>query len=508
MSYSSTGIDAAGRRGTQDGPMDEPAGGPRIRGDAIRLLVVDDEEPIRLKLAEWLGELGYDCGIAAHGEEALERLDAHDYDLVLTDLKMPKLDGFGLLRAIAERPGETEVVVFTGYGSVETAVEAMKLGARDFILKPIEYDQMARVVENAADRVRLRNENQRLSDENQSLRRMLDSGASDLGIVGQSEPMREVFARIENLADTSATALVLGETGTGKELVARAIHRSSTRRDEPFVAINVNAVPETLLESELFGHERGAFTGAIARRRGCFERADQGTLLFLDEVGDLPRHLQAKLLRVLETQTFERVGGEESIQVDVRIVAATNRDLESAMASGDYREDLYYRLNVFPIRLPPLRERLEDLPLLIDHFLKRHARRIGREVTSVHPEVLARLASHPWPGNVRQLENVIERSLIVCQGRVLDEVLLDDRGLQASFADGAARTGPTGDPDLGTLKVFRDRAAEQAERIYLQRVLREEKGHLGRTAAKAGIDAKTLYRRMKRFDLRKEDFKH
>ena len=372
------------------------------------ILIIDDDISLRRVLEYNLQEEGYDVVTAASGAEGLELFERHRPALVITDLKMPGMSGFQVLAAIKERSPETLVMVITAFGAVETAVEAMRLGAYDYVTKPFNRDELKLIVKKA---LQLRG----LAEENQRLREELTDRAEFHNIVGISRGMEQVFQVVRKVADTEATVLISGESGTGKELVARAIHSLSGRRDCPFAAINCAAIPRDLLESELFGHVKGSFTGAIRDKEGKFELADGGTI-FLDEVGELPLELQPKLLRVLQERVVESVGGTTQRKLDVRVVAATNVDVEKAIAAGTFREDLYYRLSVIPVHLPPLRQRREDIPLLVRHFSAKH----GGEAVVFPPETMAVLQEYQWPGNVRELENTVERLLIMRSSDTID----------------------------------------------------------------------------------------
>jgi two-component system response regulator PilR (NtrC family) len=373
------------------------------------LLIVDDEEALREAIAARLVEQGFSVEQAGSGELALERLADFAFDVIITDLRLPGIDGRQVLDAALARYPDIIGIVITGFGTVKDAVEAIKQGASDFITKPFQFDALMHVLSSALEQRRLRSENA-------YLRSQLEERYRIDGLVGRSKVMRDLFQLLEIVAATSSTVLITGETGTGKELAARAIHHSSSRRANRFVAINCSAIPETLLEAELFGHARGAFTGAVGTRQGRFEQAHKGTL-FLDEVGTMSPALQAKLLRVLQEREFERVGDAHTIKVDVRVIAATHSDLEKMVAEGTFREDLFYRLNVIPVKLPPLRERRDDIPLLVQHFVQRLAADVGRPAATVSQEAMRRLMAHSWPGNVRQLENAVERAFAFSQGR-------------------------------------------------------------------------------------------
>ena len=375
-----------------------------------RVLVVEDEEKLRRVVELQLASAGFEVDKAATAEEGVKVVDRAD--LVLTDLRLPNMDGLGLLALIRRQNAQVPVVVMTAYGSIETAVECMKAGATDFLLKPFSLDHLMQVVHKALEVRALRDENRQLKEE---LGRRYEYD----NIIGRSEPMQEIFATIERVAPTRATVLLAGESGVGKDLIARAIHFHSPRRDRPLVKINCTAIPENLMESELFGYEKGAFTGAVTSKPGKLEQADTGTV-FLDEIGDVPGPIQVKLLRILQEREFERLGSNVTRHTDVRIIAATNQDLRAALEQGTFREDLYYRLNVVPLNIPPLRDRKQDIPFLANHFIRKLAADSGSAVESITDAAMERLMAYHWPGNVRELENVIERSLVLCRGSQLD----------------------------------------------------------------------------------------
>ncbi|MBZ5582560.1 MAG: sigma-54 dependent transcriptional regulator [Acidobacteriia bacterium] len=375
-----------------------------------RILVVEDEEKLRRVIELQLVSSGFDVDKAATAEEGLKVVDRAD--LVLTDFKLPRMDGLELLAVIRRQNAQVPVIVMTAFGSVETAVESMKAGATDFLLKPFSLDHLMQVIQKALEVRALR-------DENRQLKAELGRRYEFDNIIGRSGPMQEIFAAIERVAPSRATVLLAGESGVGKDLIARAIHFHSPRRDRPLVKINCTAIPENLMESELFGYEKGAFTGANASKPGKFEQADTGTV-FLDEIGDVPPNIQVKLLRILQEREFERLGSNVTRHIDVRVVAATNQDLRAALEQGTFREDLYYRLNVVPLNIPPLRERKGDIPFLVNHFIRKLAPDSGSRVESVTDAALQKLMEYHWPGNVRELENVIERSLVMCGGTQLD----------------------------------------------------------------------------------------
>ena len=376
-----------------------------------RVLVVDDEQSMRELLGIMLKQVGYDVTLADGGEAAVEALKNDAFDLVITDLRMRKVDGLAVLRAAKEHSPRTVVLVVTAFASTETAVEAMKLGAYDYVTKPFKLDELRLTIANALER-------KRLQDENRELKRQLRREHGFEGFIGKSQRILDVFETIRKTADSGSTVMITGESGTGKELVARAVHLESARRAGPFVSVNCGAIPETLMESELFGHVKGAFTGAVASTEGLFAAADGGTL-FLDEITEIPQTVQVKLLRATQEREIRRVGDTRDVKVDVRLIAASNRDLTKAVADGVLREDLYYRLNVIPIHMPPLRERIEDIPLLVAHFVARITKDVGKSVQAISPESLAILERYHWPGNIRELENVVERAIVLGSGELL-----------------------------------------------------------------------------------------
>src|SRR5688572_2992036 len=376
-----------------------------------QILVVDDEPNLRRVLRAQLERDGYDVHTAEDGEQALALLREHHIDLVITDLRMPRLDGMELLRRIAAFEDPAPVVMITAHGTVDTAVEALKTGAFDYITKPFDQAEVRTIVRKA-----LRTQDLSATEASRPIHDIIEGVR--YGIIGRSQSILDLYAVLDRVAGTPTTVLITGESGTGKELVARALHENSNRRDKPFIKVNCAAIPRDLMESELFGYERGAFTGAVTSKPGRFELASGGTL-FLDEIGSIPVEMQVKLLRALQESEFERVGGVRTNRVDVRLVAATNTDLKKEIAAGAFREDLYYRLNVVPIRLPPLRERREDVPHLVQHFVRKFDARLRKHVSRIEPDALAMLLDHPWPGNIRELENVIERAVLFCDGDAL-----------------------------------------------------------------------------------------
>ena len=422
-----------------------------------RVLVVDDEKSMRDLLSITLEKEGYEVLTAAGGEAAIEALRRDATDAVITDLRMPKVDGLQVLRAAKEISPDVAVIVITAVASTETAVEAMKLGAYDYITKPFKLDEVSLIVRNALERKRLR-------DENLYLRKQLETQHRFENIIGKSGRILEVFDTIRKISDSPSTAMITGESGTGKELVARAIHFNSLRRDKPFVSVNCGAIPEGLMESELFGHVRGAFTGAVSNKVGLFSAGEGGTL-FLDEITEIPPLLQVKLLRAIQTREIRRVGDTKDMKTDVRLIAASNRNLEDAVRDGILREDLYYRLNVIPIQLPPLRERREDIPLLVAHFLQKFGKDLGKEARGVAPEAMIVLERYHWPGNIRELENVLERAIVLGAGDMLGieslpETLRRERPVKGMEAVELPEDGLDLEATLDTI-----------ERGYLQRAL-------------------------------------
>ncbi len=462
----------------------------------VRVLVADDKENMLKLFAKILAD-GYEVETAADGGRALGLVATRDYDVVVTDIRMPGADGFELLAAVKARAPATEVVLMTGYATVPDAVRAMKAGAFDYLEKPFDPDAALAVVARAA-------EHKRSVD---AARGAVRPGEEDAfhNLVGRSAAMRAVYRLLEKAAQTDATVLLLGETGTGKELAARAIHYHSARKERRFVPVNCGALPGELVESELFGHAKGAFTGAATAKRGLFEEAEGGTI-FLDEIGELPLPVQVKLNRVLQERELRRVGDNAPVRIDVRAVAATHRDLREEVKAGRFREDLFYRLNVFPIALPPLRERADDVPLLAAHFLEKHARALRRTLRGFAPDALRRLVAHGWPGNVRELENTVERAVAVAGG---EEILVEDLPPEIALA-AAAPAAPAG--ELGGLAAlpYKDAVAEardRASREYLVAILKEFGGNVTRAAERAGMERESLHRLLRRYGLRSDDFK-
>jgi len=451
------------------------------------LLIVDDEHALREAIAERLADHGFLVEQAASGEQALQRLADFAFDILITDLRLPGIDGGKVIDAALERYPEIIAIVITGYGTVKDAVEAIKQGAADFITKPFQFDALLHVLRSAL-------EQRRLTSENAYLRSQLEDRYRIDGLVGHSRVMRDLFQLLETVAATSSTVLITGETGTGKELAARAIHHNSPRRANRFVAINCSAIPETLLEAELFGHVRGAFTGAVGTRQGRLEQAHKGTL-FLDEIGTMSPALQAKLLRVLQEREFERVGDSHTIKIDVRVIAATHSDLTKMVADGSFREDLFYRLNVIPVQLPPLRDRREDIPLLVQHFLQKLAGEAGRGAVTISQDALRRLMAYQWPGNIRQLENACERALAFSQGRPQIDVhdLTPDIQNQPAPVDSSDVWFPDDGVDF-------DRYIEAVELSLIRRSLERTQGNKRQAAKLLHLKRTTLIEKLKRLE--------
>jgi nitrogen regulation protein NR(I) len=458
-----------------------------------QVLIVDDEPNLRKILSAQLTRDGYDALTAEDGEQGLHLLREHHIDLIITDLKMPKVDGMTLLKRALEIEPELPVVLITAHGTIDTAVEALKRGAFDFVTKPFDKDEVRQIVAKALKTRELRGADATPAP----------SGAR-FGIIGTSQGIAELYAILERVADTPTTALITGESGTGKELVARALHEHSGRKDKPFIKVNCAAIPKELIESELFGYERGAFTGAVASKPGRFELANGGTL-FLDEIGEIPIEMQVKLLRVLQESEFERVGGIKTIKVDVRLVTATNRDLLAEVGAGAFREDLFYRLNVVPIRLPALRERTGDIPLLAEHFLAKFNERLRKKVEGLDPDATEVLAQYPWPGNIRELENVIERAVLFCDESKLHAKDLppDVRGIpviaNVPLPEADLHAALAGEGGLkGHVKV----AMSRLEKELVSRALQQTNGNVTHAARLLKISRKGLQLKMKELGLR------
>ncbi len=444
-----------------------------------RIMIVDDEKNTREGLKWALEGTGAEIQVAQDGEQALVRLGTIPVDLVITDLKMPGMDGVELLTHVREEFPDTDVVILTGHGTVESAVEAIKEGAFDYLMKPVNIDELQLLVDRVFEQKDLRQENERL-------RREVDDRYGFGSIIGRSPQMENIFEKVRQVAPTRASVLIQGETGTGKELIAKAIHFNSPRRRKPFVAVNCGALTQTLLESELFGHEKGAFTGAVKQKPGRFEMAHGGTIL-LDEISETTAELQIRLLRVLQEQEFERVGGTRSVKVDVRVIAATNRDLKKEVEAGRFREDLYYRLNVIRIDLPPLRDRIDDIPLLATHYLKDFNREHGKDLT-ISPKAMALLQGFHWPGNVRQMRTVMESAVILCRGKEIQPKDLPEEVRNETAPGNSVR-----------LRV--GMSVADAERELIRATLSEFGGNKARAARTLGLGRKTLYRKLEEYGL-------
>ncbi|MCS6899051.1 MAG: sigma-54 dependent transcriptional regulator [Polyangiaceae bacterium] len=467
-----------------------------------QVLVADDEANLRRVLSAILTRDGYEVHAVEDGKEALEFLQNHHLDLVITDLRMPNLDGMALLREVQAMDLQLPVIVLTAHGTVDNAVEALKLGAIDYLTKPFDQTEIRNVVRKA---LRTRDLSQADAPIEPSALTRSSPGAR-YGIIGRSPKILEVYSILDRVADSPTTVLITGESGTGKELVARALHENSSRKDKPFIKVNCAAIPKDLMESELFGHERGAFTHAISSKPGRFELADKGTL-FLDEVGELTLEMQSKLLRVLQESEFERVGGIKTIRVNVRLVAATNRDLKKEIAQGTFREDLFYRLNVVPIPLPALRERSTDIPLLVDFFLTKFNQRLKKQVTGLSPGALARLVSYSWPGNIRELENVLERAVLFADGSIIQEDNLSQEVRASREVKPASPAIEVGHVDGSSdgLKEKVKAAASRIERELIIRALDQTSGNVTHAARLLKISRKGLQLKMKELGLRERE---
>jgi two-component system nitrogen regulation response regulator NtrX len=452
---------------------------------AQRILIVDDEEGIRSSLSQVLRDEGFEVEAVPTGERGLERLAESSFHLVLLDVWLPKRDGLEILQEIRANHPDPAVIMISGHASVDAAVKATKLGAFDFIEKPLSLEKIALVVRNAL-------KHRRLEERNRALRETLRRRPA---LIGESDVIQRLKEQIAAAAPTDGRVMIFGENGTGKEVVARTIHAFSRRSEEPFIEVNCAAIPEELIESELFGHVKGSFTGATENKKGKFELADGGTL-FLDEIGDMSLKTQAKVLRVLQEQTMEPVGGATSVKVDVRVLTATNKDLTEEIKKGRFREDLYFRLNVLPVRVPPLRERASDIPLLARHFLQEFARHYGRAIPAVDPEVVEAIKRYPWPGNVRELRNVVERITIMGpRGRIT----VADMPPEFAATDGGASISTAFLPgeEGGTMR----EARERFEKWYIARKLRENGGNVTRTAESLGLERSHLHRKLKAYGL-------
>jgi len=462
-----------------------------------QILLADDETNLRRVLAAQLQRDGYEVHAVADGAAALTAMEEHHIDVVITDLRMPKVDGMELLQSVVRDYPGVPVIMITAHGTVDTAVEALKLGAFDYVTKPFDRAELKNVIDKAA-------KTRELSERDVSA-----SSSGERGryrIIGESPPMMEVYEVIERVADTPSTVLITGESGTGKELIARALHENGSREGKPFIRVNCAAIPPDLIESELFGYEKGAFTGAVTSKPGRFELAHEGTL-FLDEIGEIPVSMQVKLLRVLQEQEFERVGGIKTIQIDVRLIAATNRDLREEIAAGRFREDLFYRLNVVHVQLPPLRERTSDIPLLLEHFVTKFNGKLGRagerRVTGFSPEAMRLLKAFEWRGNIRELENVVERCMLFCDGDTIEAAHLPPETRETQPGTTEAVTTTALEDGTGLKEAVKE-ATTRLERELIVRALDQTGGNVTHTARLLKISRKSLQTKMKELGLRDE----
>jgi DNA-binding NtrC family response regulator len=441
----------------------------------ISILIVDDEESVRDSLYNWFRDDGYNVECAENAKKALSLLNEKEYDIVLADIKMPGMDGMEMHRRIKALPHVPIVIIMTAFASVDTAVQALKEGAFDYVTKPFDPDDLSHLIRNAATQAALKAENENLKEHVTSLVDVED-------IVGNSEPLKKVLMEVEKVAPSDSSVIITGESGTGKELVARAIHSNSPRKYFPMISVHCGALSESLLESELFGHEKGAFTGAAFNRKGRFEMADGGTI-FLDEIGTISPKMQVELLRVLESKSFVRVGGNKEITSDFRVICATNRDLKEMVNHGTFREDLYYRLNVVNIRIPPLRERPDDIPVLVNHFIKKYCTSMSRDMISIDPTAMKLLESFDYPGNVRELENMIERAIVVGNGKV---IRLKDLPMGKEMISSSIES------------------LEELEKKHVSKILEKYSWNISRSAKALSVDRATLYNKIRKYNLKQE----
>ena len=440
----------------------------------VSILVVDDEESVRDSLYNWFIDDGYAVECAENAKQALSMLESRDFDIILADIKMPGMDGMEMHRRIKTLNKEPIFIIMTAFASVDTAVQALKNGAYDYVTKPFDPDDLSHLIRNAASHVSLRNENKNLRDKITNLEDVDD-------LVGESEAMKQVLREVESVAQSNSSVIITGESGTGKELIARAIHANSPRKYFPLISVHCGALSESLLESELFGHEKGAFTGATFNRKGRFEMADGGTI-FLDEIGTISAKMQVELLRVLETRAFVRVGGNKEVTSDFRVICATNRDLKEMVKSGTFREDLYYRLNVVNIRIPPLRERAEDIPLLVNHFIRKYCKSMSRDLISIEPAALKHLQELEFPGNVRELENMIERAIVIGNGK---EIRLKDLPMGREVMSSSIES------------------LDDLEKKHIAGILNKYNWNISRASKALSVDRATLYNKIKKYDLKR-----
>ena len=462
---------------------------------STRILIVDDEEIVIRSCQRILDDSSYVVDSLLDGREAMRRVDEIPYDIVILDIMMPKIDGMEILQYVRERHPDTDVIMMTGLSQVQTAVKAMKLGAFDYLSKPFDPEELQHVVERALER-------RRLLQENRSLKREVDSKYRFENIVGSSAPMQAVFGLIAKIAPTNSTVLITGESGTGKEMIARAIHYNSLRKDQPFVTLDCNTLSENLLESELFGHVKGAFTGAVANKRGMFDVANNGTL-FLDEFGNIPLTTQAKLLRVIQEREFRPVGSTASQKTNVRLITATNKDLKAMIAEGTFREDLYYRVNVFPIHAPPLRERRDDIPALAFHFLKAFCNELERPVPEISEAAMSLLVNYDWPGNVRELQSTIQRAVILAADKSIHQAHL------SSILDASAKPEldvPRTSEELKRVKkIVREKSVEDVEKLFIQETLKRNNNNVTNSAEETGMQRSNFQALMKKYGIRVRD---
>lgn len=443
--------------------------------EKISILIVDDEESVRDSLHNWFIEDGYDVERAENAKNALLMLESRTFDIILADIKMPGMDGMEMHRRIRALNRDTIVIIMTAFASVDTAVQALKDGAYDYITKPFDPDDLSHLIRNAATQISLKAENEALKRKVSTLEDIDD-------LIGQSEAIMKVLKQVESVAQSNSSVIITGESGTGKELVARAIHSNSARKYFPLISVHCGALTESLLESELFGHEKGAFTGAMFNRKGRFEMADGGTI-FLDEIATISSKMQVELLRVLETKSFVRVGGNKDIASDFRVICATNRDLKSMVKSGNFREDLYYRLNVVNIAIPPLRERTEDIPLLVNHFIKKYCSSMSRDMISIDPAALKHLENFEFPGNVRELENMIERAIVIGNGK---EIKLRDLPMGKEAINSSVES------------------LDELEKRHVEMILNKYAWNVSRSAKALNVDRVTLYNKIKKYNLKQQ----
>lgn len=444
--------------------------------DKISILIVDDEESVRDSLCNWFIEDGYSVECAENAKKALQMLEEKDFDIILADIKMPGMDGMEMHRRIKTLNRESIVIIMTAFASVDTAVQALKDGAFDYITKPFDPDDLSHLIRNAAAQISLKSENEALKRRVTTLENVED-------LIGRSEAIRKVLEQVENVAQSNSSVIITGESGTGKELVARAIHANSPRRYFPLISVHCGALTESLLESELFGHEKGAFTGATFNRKGRFEMADGGTI-FLDEIATISPKMQIELLRVLETKSFVRVGGNKEITSDFRVICATNRDLKTMVKSGTFREDLFYRLNVVNIAIPPLRERVDDIPMLVNHFIRKYCTSMSRDLITIEPAALKQLEKFEFPGNVRELENMIERAIVIGNGK---EIRLKDLPLGREVRDSTVES------------------LEELEKKHIEQILDKYGWNVSRSARALSVDRVTLYNKIRRYNLKQKE---